>query len=238
MDYMTASIAPDIFVIAVDDTETWGMQTYTNLYVLKRKEQLVLIDAGSPVYVNLVKSALKDIGYKPDDFTHVLFTHGHHDHVGCAELFRKAQKRIHRGDLPLLAPHLAAEVMPYTVWPDERVGIDDLEWLDAVAVDYHTPGSTALYDHGSRALFAGDFFCFFGDPLPEGKLISYAGQYREACYKYVADQIAGGSAQMDDFRSGLERLMHYQPAFFCTGHGVILQDDIQDFVRGLWQNAV
>jgi hypothetical protein len=36
---------------------------------------------------------------------------------------------------------------------------------------------------------------------------------------------------------GLSRLLEFQPEFFCTGHGVIVQKDIQDFLKGMWQSG-
>ncbi|HWR05969.1 MAG TPA: MBL fold metallo-hydrolase [Sporomusa sp.] len=223
------------YVIAVEDTYTWDVTSYTNLYVLQRNGQIILIDTGLKQYQPAIVAALAEIGVTPDQVTHILLTHGHHDHVEGAGLFGHAKKFVHPADLPFLAAPLAAQLVAYSPLADEYklspAGIDDLE---IIFVNTHSPGSVAIYDHISRALFVGDFFCYFGEALPAGELVTYSDYVRRGSCQYVAAQAAAGGADFKQFIAGLGRLRGYQPDFFCTGHGVVLRDDIQDFINQLW----
>lgn len=238
MKYVTAELGQGVYAIAVEDKGTWGTPTYANLYVVKRQGQVIMIDAGLPAYKAVVETALGTIGIKPSDVTHVLLTHGHGDHSAGASLFREAQKYVHPLDASLVYCKLRPEFKSYTQGKNANSffaeGLDD---FDVMHVGSHTPGSVVIYDQVSRVMFAGDFFCYFGEELPEGKLVSFAENCRQASYQYVADQAAGGGSEAAAFKIGMERLLSYRPDFFCTGHGVILQGEIHEFLQGLWNST-
>lgn len=237
-DYLVSRLTAGAYVIAVEDTTTWDVTTYSNLYVLQQDSQVILIDAGLKAYQPAMVAALAEIGIKPELVTHVLLTHGHRDHVEGAALFANAQKFIHSADLPMIASPLAAQVAKFT--PQAEVGTfaaAGLKGLEMVLVNTHSPGSVAIYDHRSQALFVGDFFCYFGEALPEGQLVTNSEAIKRGSCQYVAGQAAVGGQEFAKFMQGLSRLLGYRPEFFCTGHGVVLREDIQSFLNSMWQSG-
>jgi len=74
---------------------------YVNWYVLEDGGRLTVIDAGLPGHWGQLASLLSTIGRTVADIVVVLLTHGHPDHLGCAEPIRRATEArvlIHRGD--------------------------------------------------------------------------------------------------------------------------------------------
>ncbi|QDR82239.1 MBL fold metallo-hydrolase [Sporomusa termitida] len=235
MNYLLSRMADGAYVIAVEDTYTWDVPSYTNLYVLQRNGQTILIDAGLKQYQPAIIAALAEIGVTPAQVTHILLTHGHHDHVEGAECFGQARKFVHADDLPFLPAPLASQFAAYAPLADGfRLTAAGLSDFAIIFVNTHSPGSVAIYDHITKALFVGDFFCYFGEALPAGELVSASDYIRRGSCQYVAGQAAAGGTEFASFITGLGRLRAYQPDFFCTGHGVVLRDDIQDFINQLW----
>ena len=74
---------------------------YVNWYVLEDGGRLTVIDAGLPGHWEQLPSLLTSIGRTVEDIVVVLLTHGHPDHLGCAEPIRQATNArilIHAGD--------------------------------------------------------------------------------------------------------------------------------------------
>jgi flavorubredoxin len=109
--------------------------------------------------------------------------------------------------------------------------------LEVVLVNTHSPGSVAIYDQLSRVLFVGDFFCYFGERLPNGELVTTNERIKSGSCDYVAGQADANESGFDKFMLGLERLLDFNPEFFCTGHGVVLRQDIQTFLKDMWQSG-
>jgi glyoxylase-like metal-dependent hydrolase (beta-lactamase superfamily II) len=227
-----------VCAIAIEDKKSWGAPTWVNLYVLRRGEQTLLIDAGMNQYKAEIQKAFIQIGIEPGSVTHILITHGHRDHVEGVGLFPQAKKFCHAADLPMIARTLRSQFLPYAVVTSgEDLAVQTIQDLDIIHVNTHSPGSVVLYDPISKTMFAGDFFCFWGEPLPGGELVSYSTQTREESCQYVAEQAADGGLEFDNFMAGLKKLLPYHPEFFCTGHGVILQGDIHGFLRDLYDSG-
>jgi glyoxylase-like metal-dependent hydrolase (beta-lactamase superfamily II) len=238
MKYFISQLTAGAYVIAIEDTHTWDVVSYTNLYVLQRTGQTILIDAGMTEYQTAIIPALAEIGITPDMVTHVLLTHGHHDHVAGAALFSNAKKFVHSADLPMIAPPLAAQFSPFMpLIGDFAYAAEGLEGLGIVLVNTHSPGSVAIFDHMTKALFVGDFFCYFGEALPGGELVTDSEYVKRGSCDYVAGQSAAGGDDFDKFMLGLGRLLNFQPEFFCTGHGVVVRRDIQTFLKDMWRNG-
>lgn len=238
MEYLLSELAEGVYVIAVKDTFSWDVMSYTNCYVLKRKEQTILIDAGCLAYQQVIIESLEKISIAPEQVTQVLLTHGHQDHVEGAALFKKAQKFVHSADRAMLPAPLIDEFAPYTQGNRPYTfSVPGVSKLEVVFVNTHSPGSVAIYDQVSRALFVGDFFCYFGEELPAGELVTTSEWIKQGSCEYVAGQAAVSEPGLDKFMLGLSRLLDFQPEFFCTGHGVIVKKDIQDFLGRMWQSG-
>lgn len=238
MKYLLAELTPGAYAAAIYDAQSWGVPSYANVYILTQGDRAVLIDAGARVYEGILKTALRDIGFTAEQVRAVYLTHGHWDHVEGTAAFGQARKFIHRDDLVLVPEELAPQFSLFADGaggPETQFGGRDA--LAAIHVNTHSPGSVALYDAATRILFVGDFFCFFGEELPEGNLVSSSEVVRAGCCQYVAGQAAQGGWEFERFMAGLEKLLPYEPKFFCTGHGVVLQGDIQRFLTSLYESG-
>lgn len=155
-----------------------------NAFLIEGHDGLTLIDAGFPGKEETVYGAIRGLGRSPDQLRHLIFTHGHPDHIGSAAVIVRetgARTYMHPLDIPMAegggpfwplraAPGLLRQVMCKLFFdPDER--------LDPVAIDQpltdgeilpiaggieviHTPGhcagQVALLWRPGRMLFAGD----------------------------------------------------------------------------------
>lgn len=238
MNWLISQLTAGAYVIAIEDLHTWDVASYTNIYILQQSGQTILIDAGLKEYQPVIIAALAQIGIVPDMVTHVLLTHGHHDHVEGAALFKKAKKLVHSADLPMIAPPLKSQFAVFAPHVGNfTYAVENVKNLEIVLVNTHSPGSVALFDKISKALFVGDFFCYFGENLPQGELVTSSERIKRGSCDYVAGQAAAQEPNFDKFMLGLGRLLNYQPEFFCTGHGVVLSRDIQTFLRKMWQSG-
>jgi mRNA degradation ribonuclease J1/J2 len=53
-----------------------------NAFLIEDDEGLTLIDAGFPGKEAAVFGAIRELGRSPDQLKHLIFTHGHPDHIG------------------------------------------------------------------------------------------------------------------------------------------------------------
>ncbi|MEX0340420.1 MAG: MBL fold metallo-hydrolase [Arenibacterium sp.] len=156
-----------------------------NAFVVKTSQALVLVDAGSPNGwmdgVGNFPQSLAQSGFAPKDFTHVMLTHMHIDHVGGlidadgAAVFTNAELVTGAGDWTFffddavyarLAPDRKASmdacrraVRPYVDRKREVQGETPLvPGLTTLALPGHTPGHSGLMieDQGAELLIWGD----------------------------------------------------------------------------------
>lgn len=114
----------------------------------------------------------------------------------------------------------------------------DLAWR---LLGFHTPGSVALFDQDSGALFIGDHICFPGVPLgPEGLVVS-AREAQEQALQYACDWAGSAEARsrynLELFRAGVAALAQFPARYLCTGHGVILAGDVPALLAPLLSQA-
>ena len=155
-----------------------------NAYLLDAGPELVLVDAGFPDKAAVVLDAIAQIGRSPNDLKHLVFTHGHPDHIGsAAALVRQtgATTYMHPADVALagsggpfrpmspgrgLLPNIAyrlfwrqdARVEPFRI---DRTFVDGdvlpvAGGLQVVHLPGHCAGQVALLWQGKRLLIAGD----------------------------------------------------------------------------------
>jgi glyoxylase-like metal-dependent hydrolase (beta-lactamase superfamily II) len=119
-----------------------------NAFLIEGDDGLTLIDAGYPGKEAAVFEAIRGLGGSPDQLKHLIFTHGHPDHIGSAAAIVRetgATTYMHRLDIPMAesggpfrpmrgAPGLLRQVMCKLFFhPDER--------MEPVAIDQPlTPG--------------------------------------------------------------------------------------------------
>ena len=67
---------------------------FANAFLIEGDSELTLIDAGFPDKEAAVFGAIRGLGRSPDQLKHVIFTHGHPDHIGsAAAIVRKTGAR-------------------------------------------------------------------------------------------------------------------------------------------------
>jgi glyoxylase-like metal-dependent hydrolase (beta-lactamase superfamily II) len=155
-----------------------------NAFLIEGDDGLILIDAGFPAKEAAVFGAIHKLGRSRDQLRHLIFTHGHPDHIGSAAAIVRetgARTYMHPLDTPLAesggpfrpmtpAPGLLGQVLC-------SLFFDPKKRLEPVAIDQplidgdimpiaggieviHTPGhcagQVALLWRPGRILFAGD----------------------------------------------------------------------------------
>jgi glyoxylase-like metal-dependent hydrolase (beta-lactamase superfamily II) len=163
-----------------------------NAFLIEGNDGLALIDAGFPGKEAAVFGAIRGLGRSPNQLKHLIFTHGHPDHIGSAAAIVRgagAKTYMHPLDIPMAesggpfrsmkpAPGLLGQVLC-------RLFFDPEERLEPVAIDqplaaaahrwrrrsyshWHCAGQVALLWHPGRMLFAGDVgtnLMGLGDPV-------------------------------------------------------------------------
>ena len=155
-----------------------------NTFLIEGDDGLTLIDAGFPGKEAALFGAIRGLGRSPDQLKHLIFTHGHLDHIGSAAAIARetgARTYMHPLDIPLAqsggpfrpmrpAPGLLRLVMCNLFFhPDERVepvAIDQpltsgevlpiAGGIEVIHTPGHCAGQVALLWRPGRMLFAGD----------------------------------------------------------------------------------
>lgn len=220
-------------VVVWDD----GWKSFNNFYIIDRPGRLTLVDTGKPGHLEALTGSLAALGRRLDGVAYLAATHGHMDHIGSAGHLKKAQRAIHPAERAAL-PEWQQRLFPVDL-PDAG------EWAGLQVrrlPPYHSPGSVALYDAQSGALFCGDHLCCFGDPLPQGGIAGACEDLRLQAATYVEtwrDRARRNNpyqpdTALHDFLAGLAVLASFEQAqLLCTGHGPVLRGRISEFLQHL-----
>ena len=155
-----------------------------NAFLIEGGDGLTMIDAGYPGKEEAVFTAIRGLGRSPDQLKHLIFTHGHHDHIGSAAAIVRetgARTYMHPLDIPMAesggpfrpmqgAPGLLRQMLCKLLYhPDERmepVAIDQpltpgeilpiAGGIEIIHTPGHCAGQVALLWRPGRMLFAGD----------------------------------------------------------------------------------
>ena len=77
---------------------------FSNAFLIEGDDGLTLIDAGYPNKEAAVFGAIRRLSRSPDRLKHLIFTHGHPDHIGSAAAIVRetaAMTYMHPLDIPL-----------------------------------------------------------------------------------------------------------------------------------------
>src|SRR6201993_5290726 len=156
----------------------------SNAYLIEGDDGLTLIDAGFPGKAAAVLATIRGLGHSLAQLKHLIFTHGHPDHIGSAAAIVRetgASTYMHPLDIPMAesggpfrpmraAPGLLRQVLCRLFYhPDERlepVAIDQrltageilpiAGGIEVIHTPGHCAGQVALLWRPGRMLFAGD----------------------------------------------------------------------------------
>ena len=104
-------ITQSIYIVSGSEYDQLG-----NVYAIRGKHGVALIDSGEETAAPVIEASLKRWGMGDLPVTHLLLTHGHMDHAGCAAYFQRkgAQIYVHEGDAHLLREGgFPADTTPY-----------------------------------------------------------------------------------------------------------------------------
>ena len=168
---------------------------FANAFLIEGDDGLTLIDAGFPGKEAAVFGAIRALDRSLDQLKHLIFTHGHPDHIGSAAAIVRetgARTYMHPLDIPMAesgaafrpltpAPGLMGVFCKLFFHPDERVepvAIDQpltngellpiAGGFEVIHVPGHCAGQVALLWHPGRMLLAGDVctnILGLGDPV-------------------------------------------------------------------------
>lgn len=231
-------IADGLWSIAMYDP---GWRSWIACHLLRRDGSNLLIDSGNPGQGAVLTAALASLGVAPHAVTDLVFTHGHVDHVGGASAFPFARRHIHALDADLAVGRGLTE-LEHADCPAASAGS---LCLGGIALEYqlvgvHTPGSWVLWDRETRALFSGDFLCWFNERLPAvGLVAAELSHLRPRLLRFVDWWTASprfGSA--GEFRAAAGRLAaQFAPALLCAGHGPVLRGEVSSFLGDIAAGA-
>jgi glyoxylase-like metal-dependent hydrolase (beta-lactamase superfamily II) len=157
---------------------------FANAFLIEGDDGLTLIDAGYPRREEAVFGAIRKIGRSTGQLKHLIFTHGHPDHLGSgAAIVRQTGARTYMHPLDIPIAESGGPFRPVTPAPDPlrqvlcRLFYHPDERVEPVAIDQpltpgeilpiaagieviHTPGhcagQVALLWRPGRMLFVGD----------------------------------------------------------------------------------
>jgi glyoxylase-like metal-dependent hydrolase (beta-lactamase superfamily II) len=155
-----------------------------NAFLIEGDDGLTLIDAGFPGKEAAVFQLIRELGRSSNQLKHIIFTHGHPDHIGSAAAIVRetsAKTHMHPLDIPMAesggpfrpmrpAPGLLGQVLcrlffdpnkrtePVAI--DQHLGDGEIMPIAGGIEIIHTPGHcaghVALLWRPGRMLFAGD----------------------------------------------------------------------------------
>lgn len=208
-----------------------------NVYAIKGRHSVALIDCGQVAAANNIESVLDDWGMGELPITHVFLTHTHHDHAGSAKYFQEKGAKVYCSELDsstLMKGGFLEEDTPYgEEWvypactPDGLIYDGDvLKFDDYELYFYAAPGHSAgsllirLQDGDKDILFSGDVFSCDGE-RGEQVIIGWKGcmDYNPAEYQKTLDMA----------------YKKFHPDFVLGGHGIPCMKDGKRVIRNAYR---
>ncbi len=181
---MSASPVPGCTGVHAVDTELLGLPELMSAYLVEGDGALAVVDGGAAPAADRIMAAIDDLGYDPEDVTHLCPTHVHLDHAGatgalaaaCPDATVVVHERgrrylTERAALDRLIESARAAMGPVAdgygdpelvpaercraVSGGERVRVGDRA-LDVIDAPGHAPHQYCLHDDRDGALFAAD----------------------------------------------------------------------------------
>lgn len=192
-----------------------------NAYIIKHDSGYVMIDSSSPSSLEEIRETLLYWEIPENEITHVLLTHGHDDHAGCAAYFQSKGSKIvvaeedeymlKNGNFGVESPYtnhimpkLSADVL---IKHDTIVEIGNLSF-NVYKTPGHTNGSVVYYVKvdNDNILFSGDMF------FPEGEKGHEASTGWKGDLDYSSEKLGNSFKKLWG--------MNLDPTIILGGHGI------------------
>ncbi|MCM3628249.1 MBL fold metallo-hydrolase [Paenibacillus glycanilyticus] len=197
------------------------------LTVLWDTQDIVLVDAGLPGQLELIRAAFQEAGIPFEKLTKILITHQDSDHIGSLPDLVQAfgdqvQVLAHEVAVPYLAGEIPLDKSKKLVRTPVKVDValqdgDILPFAGGIRAVFspgHTPDHTSFYHIPSKTLIAGDAL-----RAQDGILQSYSPIY-------TADQVTALESIAKFQTLDLSKIIAYHGGE-CTDN---LQDRLQDIL--------
>lgn len=143
------------------------------MHIIDTGDGLILCDAGNYGTEGMLVNAVWEAGFNPHDIRWIILSHGHVDHIGCAEFFRRLYGcKIYIGapDAEMFREHPekalvqnSPDISDVLFEPDEVIHDGDVLTFGNTTIEFylvpgHTEGCIAYFfpvTDGSRVLRAG-----------------------------------------------------------------------------------
>ncbi|HDD31301.1 MAG TPA: MBL fold metallo-hydrolase [Thermococcus litoralis] len=191
--------------------------TFANVYLIRRGEKLLVVDAGLPGEYEKVLRYIEKLGHLPEDVETIIVTHAHHDHVGSLKDLKDATGAniaAHKDEVPYLKGEkiFRSEIEPVDVEIKLNDG-DEVHGLKVIHSPGHTPGSICLLDLKTKALFVGDL------------VMEENGKLEEIPHHYSLDPMKN--------REAIRRLLDIDFVHLLPSHGKPIMNEGKEKVREL-----
>jgi len=191
--------------------------TFANVYLIRRGEKLLVVDAGLPGEYEKVLRYIEKLGHLPEDVETIIVTHAHHDHVGSLKDLKDATGAniaAHKDEVPYLKGEktFRSEIEPVDVEIKLNDG-DEVHGLKVIHSPGHTPGSICLLDLKTKALFVGDL------------VMEENGKLEEIPHHYSLDPMKN--------REAIRRLLDIDFVHLLPSHGKPILNEGKEKVREL-----
>ncbi len=157
--------------------EASANMVHANVYLLVERDELLVVDTGTPGNAKKIVEYIQKIGRQPSNVSTIILTHYHLDHTGSVKELKdltNAKVAVHEKDadyvsgkkpLPkpknLLVRAVSSFVKLTPVHPDILLKDNDkIGQLTIIHIPGHTLGSIALLDETKKVLFVGDALGF------------------------------------------------------------------------------
>jgi glyoxylase-like metal-dependent hydrolase (beta-lactamase superfamily II) len=211
----------------------WVEGVNCNVYLVFKKDKLVIVDTGEPGSHRKILSSLVSLGCRPDRVSTIVATHFHIDHAGSVKSLKQAtgaKLAAHELDAPYIAGEgetpKSKSIMfraVHSVVKAEHVKPDillkhncEIDGLIVIHLPGHSDGSIALLDPERKVVFVGDALRFI-----DGRMLGPPEHF---------------TVDPERARESIGRLTGYHFDILLSGHGQPLRPEADKKVKAYYQS--
>lgn len=215
--------------------------TVTNMYAIKGKDEVVLIEGGGSDDLEVAKKTMKYWGLTDLPITHVFITHSHADHSGNAHIYRELGAKIVAvsGDAEAIengndcvidyGPFCRQRFVPCPVDIKPKDG-DNINAAGIEIKVIHVPGHTSGSNFFKYVAEDGRVVLFTGDIVGAG----YKEDFRLAKFFWSA----GSDYDRKIFFESLKRIKDLEADIILPSHGEKILENGWKILKSLYLRAL